>query len=60
MSVPDHAIWKELETYFRTRIVVNERGQIIEIIRQALAESPEVDLDHLTLKVTAAVLKKRS
>jgi hypothetical protein len=60
MSMPEHAIWHELEAYFRTRIDLTERKQIIEVIRHALSQDPQIDLDQLTLEVTSAVLKRRS
>jgi len=59
MSIPDHPIWQELESYFRTRISENERIIIIEIIRKALAENPGIELDQLTLMATEVVLRKR-
>jgi hypothetical protein len=59
MSLPDHQIWQELENYFRTRIINEERTWIVEVIRKALTENPQLDLDQLTLKAAEVVLKSR-
>ena len=60
MSLPEHQIWQELENYFRTRIGSEERVWIVEVIRKALGENPDLDLDQLTLKAAEVVLKKRA
>lgn len=59
MSIPDHAVWQELENYFKTRISSEERRFIVETIQYAIQQSPEVDLDTLSVEVTQAVLNKR-
>lgn len=60
MSLPDHEVWRELETYFRMQISIRERRKILDIVRMAISENPDIDLNELTLRATEAVLKKAS
>jgi hypothetical protein len=60
MSMPEHQIWKELENHFQTPIIEFERELIITVIKKTLGENPDLDLSHLSLKATEAVLRRRS
>jgi hypothetical protein len=59
VEMPDHPVWKELESYFRVRIGQNEKQKIVMAIQHLMTEDPNIDLNELTLQVTYSVLKKR-